>query len=95
MLVMKNLGEKITEVRNMASFSHTPAYKTKSGICSVELFWSKKMTLFQNPAFLVLTVYCHYNNLFQKDIEDMIKEGDLDEDGKINFDEFMIIMSSK
>ena len=33
--------------------------------------------------------------LFQKDIEDMIKEGDLDEDGKINFDEFMIIMSSK
>ena len=62
MLVMKNLGEKITEVRNMASFSHTPAYKTESGICSVELFWSKKMTLFQNPAFLVLTVHCHYNN---------------------------------
>ena len=33
--------------------------------------------------------------LYQKDVEDMIKEGDLDEDGRINLEEFTIIMNSK
>lgn len=33
--------------------------------------------------------------LTEKDVEDMIKEGDLDEDGRINFEEFTIIMNSK
>lgn len=33
--------------------------------------------------------------LTEKDVEDMIKEGDLDEDGRINLEEFTIIMNSK
>ena len=31
----------------------------------------------------------------QEDVEDMIREGDLDEDGRINLEEFIIIMNSK
>lgn len=34
-------------------------------------------------------------SLSEKDVEDMIKEGDLDEDGRINLEEFSLIMNSK
>ena len=53
----------------------------------------------------LFTVYRLYTEIFniymtsclslQKDVEDMIKEGDLDEDGRINLEEFTIIMNSQ